>query len=70
MDSLQMDSIKKLSHYDVFEVIDTFNIKKNRNCSILKNGCRQKVFLRLAIVFFHAEVQRTQSMSNKIEDFI
>ena len=32
-----MDAIKKLNHYDVFEVIDTFNIKKNRNCSVLKS---------------------------------
>ena len=27
----------KLNHYDIFEVIDTFAIKKNRNCEILKN---------------------------------
>ncbi len=28
---------RKLNHYDVFEVIDTFNIEKNRNCIILNN---------------------------------
>ena len=28
---------KKLNHYDVFEVIDTFDIKKNRNCIILND---------------------------------
>ena len=27
----------KLNHYDVYEVIDTFNIEKNRNCEVLKN---------------------------------
>jgi len=28
---------KKLNHYDVFEVIDTFGIEKNRDCAILKS---------------------------------
>ena len=28
---------RKLNHYDVYEVIDTFNIEKNRNCEVLKN---------------------------------
>ncbi len=28
---------KKLNHYDVFEVIDTFEIDKNQNCQILIN---------------------------------
>lgn len=27
----------KLNHYSIFEVIDTFDIKKNRNCEVLKN---------------------------------
>ena len=29
--------MEKLNHYDVFEVIDTFNIEKVLNCAILKN---------------------------------
>jgi hypothetical protein len=29
--------MEKLNHYDVYEVIDTFNIEKNRDCIILKN---------------------------------
>ena len=32
-----MEKAKKSNHYRVFEVIDTFNIKKNRNCAILKD---------------------------------
>jgi hypothetical protein len=28
---------KKLNHYNVFEVIDTFDIRKNRDCQILKD---------------------------------
>ena len=28
---------KRLNHYDVFEVIDTFDVKKNRNCKVLDN---------------------------------
>ena len=28
---------KKLNHYDIFEVIDTFNIEKNRECNVLNN---------------------------------
>ncbi|MBB3842250.1 hypothetical protein FHS57_006281 [Runella defluvii] len=28
---------KRLNHYDIFEVIDTFDIKKNRKCEILAN---------------------------------
>ena len=27
----------KLNHYDVFEVIDTFNIEKVQHCDTLKN---------------------------------
>ena len=42
MDVNQVDSSKKLNHYDVFEVIDTFNIKKNRNCSVLKEWLSAK----------------------------
>jgi hypothetical protein len=32
-----MESGKKLNHYDVYEVIDTFDIDKNFSCQILKN---------------------------------
>jgi hypothetical protein len=31
------DSTKKVNHYDIFEVIDTFDIEKVRNCIILKD---------------------------------
>ena len=29
--------MEKLNHYDVFEVIDTFNIEKVQHCDTLKN---------------------------------
>lgn len=32
-----MEASTKLNHYNIFEVIDSFDIKKNRNCDILKN---------------------------------
>lgn len=32
-----MESSKKLNHYDVFEVIDTFKIEKIKNCITLKD---------------------------------
>ena len=30
-------ALKKVNHYRIFEVIDTFKIEKNRNYEILKN---------------------------------
>jgi hypothetical protein len=32
-----MESTKKLNHYDIYEVIDTFDIDKNFSCQILKD---------------------------------
>ena len=31
------DNLKRLNHYDVFEVIDTFNIEKNLGCQVLND---------------------------------
>ena len=31
------DSIKKVNHYDIFEVIDTFDIEKKQDCQTLTN---------------------------------
>ena len=31
------DNLKRLNHYDVFEVIDTFNIEKNLGCKVLND---------------------------------
>ena len=32
-----MENIRKLNHYDIFEVIDTFDIDKIFGCQTLKN---------------------------------
>jgi hypothetical protein len=40
-----MESTKKLNHYDVYEVIDTFDIDKNLGCQILKNWLEAEAYL-------------------------
>ncbi len=37
MEKNTISSLKRVNHYRIYEVIDTFKIVKNRNCEILKN---------------------------------
>ena len=47
--------MEKINHYDVFEVIDSFNIEKIKNCQILQN-------------WVNAQVELTPFESQLIED--
>ena len=37
IENANADNLKRLNHYDVFEVIDTFNIEKNLGCKVLND---------------------------------
>ena len=37
IENTNADNLKRLNHYDVFEVIDTFNIEKNLGCKVLND---------------------------------
>ncbi len=53
--------MEKLNHYDVFEVIDTFNIEKNRDCLVLKN------WVAVSGIFTPYEAQFIEQARKKLE---